>query len=90
VAHGKTEDEIQSIIGSDRLFFQDIADLIAAVKKEDKSVVKQFDTSVFDGKYITGDISTQYLEQLELIRNDMAKTDQTDGADDMIGLHNNP
>ncbi|MES9888458.1 MAG: amidophosphoribosyltransferase, partial [Candidatus Sedimenticola sp. 6PFRAG1] len=73
VAHGRTEQEIQEIIGSDRLIFQDLEDLIAAVKKKDKSAVESFDTSVFDGTYVTGDVNDQYLEQLELLRSDSAK-----------------
>jgi len=89
VAHGHTEDEIQQEIGADRLIFQDLQDLIAAVKKTDKSVVKRFDTSVFDGEYVTGDINTQYLEQLELLRNDSAKTERDESTAGMIGLHNN-
>ncbi|WP_428607464.1 amidophosphoribosyltransferase [Sedimenticola sp.] len=89
VAFNRTVEEVQVIIGADRLIFQDIEDLISAVKKEDKSVVKRFDTAVFDGQYVTGDVSPQYLEQLELIRNDTAKQGESSSADVVIGLHNN-
>ncbi|MCW9022212.1 MAG: amidophosphoribosyltransferase, partial [Sedimenticola sp.] len=89
VAYNRSVEEVQEIIGADRLIFQDIEDLIQAVKKEDKSVVKRFDTAVFDGQYVTGDVSTQYLEQLELIRNDSAKRGEDSAADVVIGLHNN-
>jgi len=89
VAFNRSVDEVQEIIGADRLIFQDIEDLISAVKKEDKSVVKQFDTAVFDGQYVTGDVSPQYLEQLELIRNDTAKQGESSATDVVIGLHNN-
>ena len=89
VAYNRSVEEVQEIIGADRLVFQDIEDLIQAVKKEDKSVVKQFDTAVFDGQYVTGDVSLQYLEQLELIRNDSAKQGKHSAADVVIDLHNN-
>ncbi|TVO77713.1 amidophosphoribosyltransferase [Sedimenticola selenatireducens] len=89
VAYNRTVEEVQEIIGADRLIFQDLEDLISAVKKEDKSVVKRFDTAVFDGQYVTGDVSPQYLEQLELIRNDSAKQDKSSSSDVVIGLHNN-
>jgi amidophosphoribosyltransferase len=52
-------------------------------------VVKRFDTAVFDGQYVTGDVSPQYLEQLELIRSDSAKQGENSSADVVIGLHNN-
>jgi len=89
VAFNRSVEEVQEIIGADRLIFQDIEDLISAVKKEDKSVVKRFDTAVFDGQYVTGDVSPQYLEQLELIRNDTARQGESSAADVVIGLHNN-
>ncbi len=89
VAFNRSVEEVQEIIGADRLIFQDLEDLISAVKKEDKSAVKRFDTAVFDGQYVTGDVSPQYLEQLELIRNDSAKQGENSGADVVIGLHNN-
>lgn len=89
VAYNRTVEQVQEIIGADRLIFQDLEDLISAVKKEDKSVVKRFDTAVFDGQYVTGDVSPQYLEQLELIRNDSAKQDKNSSSDVVIGLYNN-
>lgn len=89
VAHGRTEEEIRVVIGSDRLIYQDLDDLIDAVRKIDKSRVTKFDTSVFSGEYITGDVSNQYLEQLELLRSDSAKQHRENTADVTIGLHNN-
>ena len=89
VAHGRSEQEIQQIIGADRLIFQDLQDLIEAVQKKGKLYVDRFDTSVFDGEYVTGDVSHQYLEQLELLRSDSAKQVQAARADSVIGLHNN-
>ena len=90
VAHGRTEREVQERIGADRLIFQDLDDLIDAVRKKGKSEVEQFDTSVFSGHYVTGDVSHQYLEQLELLRNDSAKQEREITSNNVIGLHNQP
>ncbi|OOZ36612.1 amidophosphoribosyltransferase [Solemya velesiana gill symbiont] len=89
VAHGRTEQEVQEIIGADHLFFQDLDDLIAAVKKKGKSSVESFDTSVFDGVYVTGDVSDQYLEQLELLRSDSAKKGRESTNSNLLGIYNN-
>jgi amidophosphoribosyltransferase len=90
VAHGRTELEVQERIGADRLIFQDLDDLIDAVRKKGKSEAEQFDTSVFSGHYVTGDVSHQYLEQLELLRNDSAKQEREITSNNVIGLHNQP
>ena len=89
VAHGRTEQEVQEIIGADRLIFQDLEDLIEAVKEKSKSRATRFDTSVFNGEYVTGDVSYQYLEQLELLRNDSAKQSREVNSECEIGLYNN-
>lgn len=89
VAHGRTVEEIQALIGSDRLIYQDLEDLVAAVNKKGESDMISFDTSVFSGEYVTGDVSEHYLEQLELLRSDSAKQAQTSENDNTIGLHNN-
>jgi amidophosphoribosyltransferase len=72
VASGRSHDEIQRLIGADWLIYQDIEDLIAACRHEDARV-EEFDTSCFSGQYVTGDISPEYLERLQLERSDDAK-----------------
>ncbi|MEW8013783.1 MAG: amidophosphoribosyltransferase [Candidatus Sedimenticola endophacoides] len=89
VAHGRSEREVQEWIGVDRLIFQDLHDLIDAVVKRDKSDVTAFDTSVFDGHYVTGDVNDQYLEQLELLRCDTAKQERDSTDSTLVGIHNN-
>ncbi len=88
VAHGRNEEDVQQIIGADRLIYQDLDDLIEAVMKRGKSKVTRFDTSVFDGQYVTGDVSHRYLEQLELLRSDSAKQARQEAVECEIGLHN--
>jgi amidophosphoribosyltransferase len=72
IAHGKTEEEIGKLIGADRMIFQDLDDLIDTCK-EGNPEITNFDTSVFDGIYITGDIDEKYLKNIDDERNDNAK-----------------
>src|SRR5580693_8810094 len=72
VAAGRSHDEIARLIGADWLVYQDIEDLIAACKHEDARI-EEFDTSCFSGEHVTGDITSEYLERLQLERSDDAK-----------------
>ena len=72
IAHGRTEQEVCEAIGADRLFYQDIEDLIDAVGKGNRAI-KHFDTSCFTHEYITGDVDDAYLANIEAMRNDSAQ-----------------
>src|SRR5690606_16585558 len=72
IAHGRTDEEVQALIGADWLIFQDLPDLIAA-SAEGNPEIERFDCSVFDGQYITGDVDEAYLQKLEQARNDAVK-----------------
>jgi len=67
IATGRTDDEICHEIGADRLIYQDLDDLKSAVRKANPAI-KNFDASCFDGKYITGDVTPEYLDMVELAR----------------------
>lgn len=71
VAHGRTEEEIETLLGADWLVYQDLPDLIAAVC-EGNDNLHEFDTSCFSGEYVTG-VEANYLDQLEFARSDEAK-----------------
>lgn len=87
VAHGNTVEQIAKYIGVDWLVYQDIEDLEAcALGINDK--IKHFDTSVFDGSYVTGGIDQGYLSRLESKRNDGAKTKLEGPSNEVIELHN--
>ena len=89
IAHGRTEQEVCDWIGADGLVYQDLEDLIEAVGKKGKTAVQRFDTSVFNGDYVTGDITEEYLTRLEAGRNDDAKTSREEQRTvSVIGLHN--
>jgi amidophosphoribosyltransferase len=87
IAHGRSEAELEVLLGADRLIYQDLQDLIDAVKHK-SSQIERFDTSVFTGEYITQDITSEYLDQLELFRSDAAKQQRDDGEVTVIDLQN--
>ena len=76
IAHGKDSSQICAEIGADRLFYQDLDDLIWAVSKGNKKL-NLFETSVFTGDYITG-VGNEYLRALEVIRSDASKQKQNE------------
>jgi amidophosphoribosyltransferase len=67
IATGRSDEEICREISADRLFYQDIEDLKAAVTKANPAL-SGFDCSCFDGRYITGDITPEYLDAIEAAR----------------------
>lgn len=69
IAHGREVDEIRQLIGADDLIFQDLTDLITAVREENPDITT-FECSVFNGVYVTKDIDQAYLDYLENLRKD--------------------
>ena len=72
IASGKTEKEIEEAIGADWLIYQDLEDLISTAL-EGNPDIKQYECSVFNGEYVTGDVDEIYLKRIENLRNDAAK-----------------
>jgi amidophosphoribosyltransferase len=73
IAHGRSEEEVCQEIGADGLIYQDIDDLIESTRGGYVEI-DEFECSVFDGHYITGDVDQAYLDSLDARRNDSAKT----------------
>ena len=71
IAHGRTEEEIERMIGCDWLVYQDLADLEAAVAGP-KFPGRRFDSSCFSGEYVTG-VDQGYFERIKQLRSDDAK-----------------
>jgi amidophosphoribosyltransferase len=72
IASGRNVPELTKEIGADELIFQDLEDLKQAITEAAPELTR-FDTSIFDGVYVTGDITEDYLNMLEQKRNDAAK-----------------
>ncbi|SEK47268.1 amidophosphoribosyltransferase [Halomonas daqiaonensis] len=87
IAHGRSEAEVGELIGADRIFYQDLEDLKAACREVNPEL-ESFDCSVFDGKYVTGDIDERYLSALEASRSDDAKQQHSAGGHALVGMHN--
>ncbi|HEX8957414.1 MAG TPA: amidophosphoribosyltransferase [Burkholderiaceae bacterium] len=68
IAYGRTEDEVCREITADALVYQDVEDLKRSISSANP-ILKNFEASCFDGHYITGDISPDYLDRLENARN---------------------
>jgi amidophosphoribosyltransferase len=87
IAHGRDADEIARLIGADGIIFQDLSDLVEAVRMENPDI-KRFETSVFDGHYITKDVDQAYLDHLTQLRNDDAKANRNKDIGTNLELHN--
>ncbi len=80
IADNRSIDEVAKFIGCDKLFYQDLSDLIESVKSNSKSV-SNFDSSCFDGQYVTGDVDENYLITLDALRNDVEKRKNAQTSD---------
>ena len=88
IAHGRSEQEVGELIGADWMIYQDLVDLIAAVQKGNPDI-QEFDCSCFNGQYVTQNISNDYLQKIQAIRNDSAKEKAEDQTVVGMELHNN-
>lgn len=69
VAFGRDENAIASAIGADLVIFQSLPDLVESVRQFNPTI-NNFDSSVFDGIYVTGGVTEEYLQHLESLRLD--------------------
>ncbi len=72
IAYQRTVEEIREQIGADGLIYLDLEDLITVAREGNKKIEK-FESSVFDGVYLTGNEST-YLTKVAKTRSDAAKS----------------
>lgn len=87
IAHDKSEDEICRFIGADRLIYQELDDLVDAVRRGNPRI-RRFDTSVFSGEYVTGDVTGDYLASLAQERSDQAKQKRLSNSRQVIEMYN--
>lgn len=86
IAHNSSVEQIADYIGADWLIYQDLEDLVACAAGINESI-ERFDTSVFDGDYVTGNVDADYLNRVEALRNDSAKVQKTESSE-VIEIHN--
>lgn len=73
LATDRTDEEICKEIGADGLIYQDLKaleDNIFALNPN----IQEFDSSCFDGNYVTGDVDAAYLDRIEALRTDSIHT----------------
>jgi amidophosphoribosyltransferase len=64
IATGRNDEQIARELGADAVVYQDLDALKAAVRAVNPKLT-QFETSCFDGVYITGDVTSEYLASVE-------------------------
>ncbi|OWY40472.1 amidophosphoribosyltransferase [Xenophilus sp. AP218F] len=87
LATGRDEAEIAREIGADAVIYQDLSALRQAVSAVNPEL-HAFETSCFDGQYITGDITAAYLDAIECARL-QGKTGEEAGSEQMLDLNLN-
>ena len=76
IATGRDERDIAAIIGADAVIYQDLDALIEDVRALNPAI-ERFDCSCFDGVYVTGDVTEEYLAGVEARRHDGETSPET-------------
>ena len=90
LSHSHAEAQVANEIDVDWLIYQTLDDLVAAVLGQHPALAR-FDCSVFDGRYVAGDINDNYLAKLSEARSDTTKRQREAelvGDAGVIELHN--
>jgi amidophosphoribosyltransferase len=78
IANGRSDEEIAREIGCDALVYQDLEALITDVRSVNPNVTS-FEDSCFSGRYITGDVTKEYLAGVEASRRDAEAREAAEG-----------
>lgn len=101
IAFNRTEEEIAQEIGCDWVIFQDLKDLEDSVRQENETL-HEFDSSCFNGVYVTKDVDQAYFDRLSAERNDarmqaknmgmapFSRTMSSPMSDETIDMYNAP
>jgi len=79
IAAHRSEAEVAAEIGADALIYQDLDALIEAVRAVNPKLAN-FEASCFDGRYVTGDVTADYLHVVETRRDAQRDSDEDGGA----------
>ena len=85
IAHNRDTEQIRAEIGADALVYQKVESMGMAVS-DINSALTRFDTSCFDGKYITGGIDAAYLDRIEAERRAKPSSSEEDSERSSINL----
>ena len=90
VAFNRTDEEVAKVINADWLVYQDLHDLVECSRAGNRQI-ESFECSVFDGKYVTGDIDAAYMEKVAASRSDASRFGSdaiASGDASLINVHN--
>ena len=79
IAAHRTEAEVAVEIGADALIYQNLEALKQSVREANPKLVN-FETSCFDGVYVTGDITSDYLHVIESRRDAQRDAEEEESA----------
>mmetsp|Transcript_4442 Transcript_4442/g.7272 ORF Transcript_4442/g.7272 Transcript_4442/m.7272 type:complete len:655 (+) Transcript_4442:211-2175(+) len=65
VAHNRSVVDIQEFLGADMVIYNDLEDIISAVRDLNPTRLQDFECSCFDGRYVTPEVTPEYLLNLE-------------------------
>jgi amidophosphoribosyltransferase len=86
LATGRTDEEICQEIGADALIYQDLDALKESIMKSNPHLTS-FDSSCFDGVYVTGDVDAAYLNRIESARSDINKKQKPPNSSTQLDLN---
>ncbi|MES2898276.1 MAG: amidophosphoribosyltransferase [Pseudomonadota bacterium] len=86
IAYGRTNEEICREITADALVYQDVEALKRSIS-DVNPVLKNFEASCFDGIYVTGDVTPEYLDGLEFARHNPKAAPSEDSARTQLNLN---
>jgi amidophosphoribosyltransferase len=84
IATGRSDEEIARAIGADNLVYQDLQDMQQAVRDINPKL-SRFEASCFDGEYVTGDITAEYLARLGQSRSESGEEGGASGLQFNMG-----
>jgi len=79
IAAHRSEEGVAAEIGADALIYQDLEALKDSVRKANPKL-EDFETSCFDGTYVTGDVTSDYLRAVENRREAQRDENEDEGA----------
>jgi amidophosphoribosyltransferase len=86
IAYGRTVEEVCREITADALIYQDVDALKRSISDVNPAL-KNFEASCFDGIYVTGDVTPEYLDKLEYNRHHPKAAVEEDAARTQLNLN---
>ncbi len=83
--NGRAIEEIRQEIGADALIYQRVEDLKSALRDMNPAI-ERFEASCFDGDYVTGDITPDYLARIEAERKNPVAADDMQRSQLSLGI----